>query len=564
MKRIGTVWATGVCLGAAAALLMALGGPTLACGFHASYFRNEFYDDWQKIKERIAHEQKADRSGRTARNVRTHQMAGNLPGVINELIRILKYVDPYNDAADSPPWMHYEEGRLRARESALKILQEIGGKAAPQLVDALVEELRFESPVKQKLLQKVQVARDRVEAALLKLRQEMDRFPAVKQAYERSLETPDEDYRLLEAWRHLVVSLPIPMERPKVRRPVNRRNNRPPQPRPETSKHRSMPVAQYQQYQFLRLNLAGQNIVNFIGADTTARSDPQISKLLSEYQLAQGKVRTEVTVFNAEMERLGQKNGGSGDMIPCEDYASDLEVALKRIGLPAQAALRAMGNRRNRKVYDRLMRIHKAIGAQKPIPLEELQPPGGGEAQRLAALSLLIWDVGDPKPLSPWARSARGKLEAKGEKVIPDILKIMSVRKLALQKECGMVLQMLTGEKWGSDYVAWADWYRTRGVLEQAESLMEAPKEEFVIEPRTKPKGLARSNEDASKKEPKKVGWRDVVNGLSEKGKSETSQEVDGKKPPSKAPTGSKEKSKPGKTKSDRKVEEEEEAKRYD
>src|SRR6185295_115485 len=96
------------------------------------YFCANFLDDWEELKPRLEREAASVSGGRFPLR----------DSVIQELLHILRYVDPYtNGSLDAPVWTRWEESRRDALQNSMEILRQLGRPALQQVWEALVTEV---------------------------------------------------------------------------------------------------------------------------------------------------------------------------------------------------------------------------------------------------------------------------------------------------------------------------------------------------------------------------------------------------------------------------------------
>lgn len=468
-----------VSLSLISALLMAIGSPVIACGFHTVHFRTNFYDDWNTIK----------RTAFPRRGVGNQSVEAS---VIQELIRILKYVDPYNYAPDSPPWMVSEEGRLDARESAIEILHQIGKRAASAVAEALVCHIRYDTPGREFALTRIRKKRDIEEELTFKMLEALRRFPERLKAWQAASKSPDMPIRVFRAWFQLIQRLPLPVEQPKAVRANRRQGRGAVQPA-----HRVMSRDRYNRLVFSNFARQRLDLPSFIANHPQTAADRELKFLRDRYAAARKATMVEVSRFNGqEQARFRAARvpviGGGSDLVPCEDFAQDLETVLVRIGKPALPALKKVNKWRSRKAMDKIKQIIGIIeGQENPIEPAGLQPVADGGAGALAELALLLWDLGDPKEDAKHVKQAQEALSKRGKSAVPDILQIMAIPQLELRDECAKALSLLTGEQLGLDLQAWRDWYREREAVLKAEAILDSFDGDLMIGNREQPPGKA-------------------------------------------------------------------------
>ena len=451
-----------------AALLLAVGIPCVACGFHGQYFRNNFYDDWERLKPRLGD------TATVVNRLNGRPVPARLrDSVMLELLNILRYVDPYNDAPDSPAWMHTEEGREHARESAQEILHELGAQAVPAIWEALESDLRFETAACRTAMRAVRRAQEIKSQRLGEIRFEMRRFPKLKRLLDQAQER-DPVRDLPASWADLAATLPIPvMAQPD---PRNTRPFPPPAATParDGRRHRAMPQAMWDQLMVRRAQ-AGMGIVGelqWIIQDPGAAADAKLRSLLQGYQQAANALTQEI---NRYRPFTGQHS--YSDMVPAEEFRPALESVLARIGKAALPVLEKGRASATPQVAQAAARLVQSIQAQK----DPLKPAGVGRLElpgdRLALLALELWDLGAPAPDAAVAARAREALKALGRKAIPEILQIVECASMQLVKEGLQALELLTDQRLGDNPKAWRTWYEESVAQERLaeETLKKAP-----------------------------------------------------------------------------------------
>ncbi|MCW8131846.1 MAG: hypothetical protein KIS92_15980 [Planctomycetota bacterium] len=134
MNGRNAAWALGAL--AVALLFMSV----RADGLHCKVLNgDDLEDSWRQLVRQTWPERKDG----VAPRVSSHRERPLVETAIKELLSVIQFVDAYNYADDSPPWMATEEGRGKAREQARKILVELGRGAAPFVWQAAENEIRF-------------------------------------------------------------------------------------------------------------------------------------------------------------------------------------------------------------------------------------------------------------------------------------------------------------------------------------------------------------------------------------------------------------------------------------
>lgn len=477
----------------APALLLAVGTPCLSCGLHASYFRNDFFDDWQKLKPEVERDL-------TLKNKGTQAYA-----IVQELITLLRFVDPYNGAPDSPPWMASEAGREHARESAIIILHEIGAKAAPAVWEALENDLRFTGDAAEKALAAAREARNEVLQAQAAILSRMNEYPKLKAALEDYARL-DSGREILQGWARLVAEGRIPQLQPNQPLPQGGAAN--------AVQHRPMAPEQWTKAIALQLLVNFDSQLGLLSQDPEAQQDPKIAGLLKNYRDAQAKTQQQMAAYNQAMAGARSYVPVAYDMLPCEEYHQALKTVLARIGKDALPVLKARLRHPNRKVAAAAQELFKSIEAQaEPMRVPELKPLGGDRTARIVEVALEAWDLGAPPYLQHVCDKALRALKARGEAGWADLVTVMSIDDLGLKAECRHALEVLTGGQAGDDVAAWKKWIDefAERKREQAEAERVAAVQRMVdemeieIEPRpgAREESEAREKEEEEKKSPK-------------------------------------------------------------
>lgn len=477
----------------APALLLAVGTPCISCGLHATYFRNDFFDDWQRLKPQVE-------GDLTLRNKGTQAYA-----IVQELITLLRFVDPYNGAPDSPPWMASEAGREHACESAVTILHQIGAKAVPALWEALENDLRFTGDNAQKALAAAREARNEVLQAQAAILTRMNEYPKLKAVLEGYAQL-DSGREVLQGWARLVAEGRIPQLHPN-------------QPVPEGGaakavQHRPMAPEQWTKAISLQLLVNFDAQMGLLSQDPEAQKDPKIAELHKAYRDAQNKALQHMNAYNQAMAGARTYVTVAYDMLPCEEYHHALKTVLARIGKDALPVLKARLNHPNRKVAAAAQELVKSIEAQtEPLRVPELKPLGGDRSARIVEVALEAWDLGAPPYLQHVSDKALKALKARGEAGWADLVTVMAIDELGLKAECRHALEVLTGGRGGDAAAAWKKWIDelAERKREQAEAERIAAVQQMVddmeieIEPRpgAREEAEAREKAEEEKKSPK-------------------------------------------------------------
>jgi len=434
--------------------------PSLACGFHTQFFRGEFSSDWATLKPSMT-----DRSQRQQ--------------VITELLSILHYVDTYNYAPDSPPWMETEQGRTNARESAVEILHELGDKAADMVWEALANDIRFDTPETRKALLKVRVERDKVQEIENDLRVFLSKkFSEVFKKINAAPSPREADDELLRAWteqgtRLGIGELPKPM---------------PEAPSSDGKIHRRVP-----QRMFTYVRPYSQtNLLQSVQVDPLTASDLAVRNFIRRHSMGQASLAAAVLEYNRIVGKqkpqfgAGQMGYLGGDLVPCEEFRSDLETVLVRIGKAALPMLERGSMHPHKAVAAKAELLVKAINAQaQPVQPTGLKQDKIWEVSvRRAHIALEIWDLSDKRIASPIAARALNELKARGLEVYADVLALHHSKKLDMQREVITALEKLSGEKLGHDLAAWVTWHGKRLEAERNKPLpKELSPEDLIIAP---------------------------------------------------------------------------------
>lgn len=472
------------------ALLLAMGTPCFSCGLHASYFRNDFFDDWQKLKPQV----EADL---TLRNKGTQAYA-----IVQELLLLLRFVEPYNDAPDSPPWMASEAGREYARESAIIILHEIGAKAAPAVWEALENDLRFTGDAAVKALAAAREARNEVQQARAGILARMDEYPRLKAALEDYVRL-DPGRELLLGWARLLAEGKIPQLQPNQPLLLAGAAN--------AVQHRPMAPEQWAKALALPSRVNFDSRLGLVSQDPEARKDPKVAGLLKAYYDAQAKTQQHMSTYYQAMADARNYVTVAYDMLPCEEYHQALKTVLARIGKDALPVLKPRLHHPNRKVATAAQELVRSIEAQtEPLRVPELKPLGGDRSARLLAVALEAWDLGASPNLLHVSEKALKGLKARGEAGWADLVTLMAIDELGLKAECRHALEVLTGGQAGDDAAAWKTWVdelaarkREQAEAERMASIRRMIDEmEVVIEPRpgAREEAEARGKEEQEKK----------------------------------------------------------------
>lgn len=424
--------ALGLTLALLAVLPLALPHVCFADGFEGLfYFSNDPYRDWQRLKPQMT-----DPAARS--------------GVIAELLRILRFVDTYNNAADSPVWMHSEEGRANARECAVAILIEIGPQSAPKVWEALADDIRFQTKDVMKALQRAKTAQSKAVTALGDLRVEMMKVPNLARKLSAGEADPGRDAELSYEWCILAMDVnrtSIEAELPQVAGFVPRAQ------KAGADVHRMIPADLIPPD-----SMAGMSREWSIAMqEPETMRNPAIAAALRRFTPLQADAYKEVGAYNALLQRANPQMA-SADMIPCDDLQSDLRRVLVCLGKDAVPVLEKDLHHRNREVADSAAKLIATIKDLRETKIPAVLP-AHPEARRIAEIALEAWDLSDTAPNSKIAARALEDLRARGLAVYPDLIAILVAPKLKLKKEALRALEMLAGERLGEDPAAWQKWY---------------------------------------------------------------------------------------------------------
>lgn len=402
------------------ALLLSLwpAQPCRACGFHASIFTGDFAATWARLKPNLD--------------------PGMRQQVVHELLRILRFVDTYNFAPDSPVWMQTERGRAHARASAVAILHDLGMHAAPLVWEALADDIRFNTRETARMLDKVRAAQAQVASAWGEVRAEAEKIPEVA----RKLEEFERD-----SLRRQVLSLEI-YELFLREGLLCHGNPQAPPPRG----HRPVPVGRIEMAQTAGMQDALLSLV-----PPNLRGNAKMGEWLRKHSLAQQELTMAVSAYDVMVARFKPELAG-GDMTPSDEYRSDLQEVLIRIGDPALELLKRWHRNSNKEVAAMAVKLCETISNLKepraPAGVRPLVP----QLQRIAAAALDAWDAGDKRPFSNVREQALKRLRERGLDAYADLMVLMELRPNGFQHEARDALIALVGVDHGLDLAAWQAW----------------------------------------------------------------------------------------------------------
>ncbi|MCZ7648959.1 MAG: hypothetical protein M5U26_27500 [Planctomycetota bacterium] len=392
--------------------------PSQADGFHTEHFSEpHFPEQWEKLRFRLFG---AAQAGDAVD-------ASLLYSVIQELLDILHYVDPYNIAPDSPPWAQTEAGREMARAMAQAILCELAADSAQPVWEAYAQELRFESPAPRKLLEEIRTRRATAEATWLTLREKAGRrIPRLLGSLETDRER--EDREIAAAVRlYLTTRDPLIVQRlgPETNFRLDSHLHRP---------YRGESAAPPS-----RLNSPEALIRELKRFDDLYRVD-DLYLLASSYRAELDKAESVARSFRSRYPEFVR-----GDVLPCPEYAEALEEVLLRMGARAEPLLREGLNHRSPRVAQAARRLLERLraGGVEPYPgLRALE----SRPLRLARLAAAAWDYGDPHGPSPATEEAARELRRRGSACVPDLRRLEEIEFLGLGADCRRARRFLTGQ----------------------------------------------------------------------------------------------------------------------
>lgn len=408
-----------------------------ACGLHATYFRENFHEDWERYRDAL-------------QNGNNQRYARNL---VTELLTIIRFTDAYNDAPDSPPWMHFQEGRETARNSAAEILFDMVydlkvKHVLPTIWEALENDIRFATPEKKKAYEKVLEAQNKIHAI------EEELLTALSKYAVKNTGITVNERELLDAWRDLLALVGAGSKR-EARAVAAGGWQMPPWPHRKAKagegvKGRSRSRSRITSLMYDRTRYRAE-----------ASNDARVQELRKALTEAQKEKVAAMKVYS-EFRAKDRMAFGASDMVQAESYRADLEALIVRIGQPALKLLTKKIKDKNPDVARTAMRlgreISRARSAPQPTDLKKVE----GLTVRRLRVAIYLWDSGHEDPKSPIAEAALKKLKAQGDLMVPDVLTIMNIKEMNLRKECARVLQLATGEKLGEDPRAWNEWYRRK------------------------------------------------------------------------------------------------------
>ncbi|MCW8133585.1 MAG: hypothetical protein KIS92_24790 [Planctomycetota bacterium] len=174
------------------------------------------------------------------------------------------------------------------------------------------------------------------------------------------------------------------------------------------------------------------------------------------YALAVKDTQLAIQAYNRLQNNANMQ---AGDMVPCDEYLSDLQAVLLRIGRDALPALRKDLRNMNHEVAAMAQKLVGIIEAQKDPAPAPFVKDRGKDARRIAEAALACWDLADPGRGSKAPAAALEDLKARGLQGLGDLIEILASRSMRLKKEAASALELLTGEKFGEDVAAWRAWH---------------------------------------------------------------------------------------------------------
>jgi len=396
--------------------------PCRACGFHASIFTGDFAVTWARLKPNLD--------------------PGMRQQIIHELLRILRFVDTYNYAPDSPVWMQTERGRAHARASAVAILHELGMHAAPLVWEALADDIRFSTKETARALDKVRAAQAQVASAWGEVRAEAEKVPEVA----RKLEEFERDSLRSQVLSHAIYEIFLK---------EGLLYQGTPQALPSRG-HRPLPVERFTQVHAGGMQ-GQQALLALVQADPDLRGKAKVAEWLRKHGAAQQEHMKAVSAYDALVTRFKPELSG-GDMTPSDEYRSDLQEVFIRIGDPTVALLKKWTRNSNKEVAATALKLAETIGNLKepraPVGVRPLLP----QLQRIATTALDAWDFGDERPQSKVRVLALKRMQDRGVEACADLMALMELRPSGFQIEARSALAELAGVDHGLDLTAWQAW----------------------------------------------------------------------------------------------------------
>lgn len=436
----------GLVLAAALAGLAAVSTPRPcdACGFHGGRFRDaNLPAAWRKLKLEIAE----------------RQDSMLLIAVIQDLLDILRYVDPYNFAPDSPPWMQSESGREQARAFAEAALVEIAADAAQPVWCAWLNELRFDTAERRGALEALAAARMDLQSAEAALQRQAR---AVFPAWVPPLPTAEELFRdeLRAAWYALLYELPVPIQSdPATRMDIASGDG---------LVHRPMLRARLPRAPAPRDSRWIPRLAEKLSREDATYRDTELYAAFRDLR------RKEDAAAHAQREYVAKYAADVRiDLFPSPAYAESLERVLLRCGARVRPMLEESREHRSYRVATASRRLLQALEGPAPFAPAALPEP---EAGRLARVLLDVWDLNAPEPGSEISRRARARLRTRGMASVPDLLKLLDCPELNLEPELLAALEFVTGLRLGPDLPAWKRWHTQH--LRTGTNMPSAPQEE--------------------------------------------------------------------------------------
>lgn len=471
-------------------------------------FTGYFSDDWIFLKPRLE-QLKLVSIGK--RNLYLRE-------VLTYCLQILKYADKYAECVAFPnQWMLCQPWRETARDSAMQILQELGTRAVPSIWGALQTDILHETSQRQKIYTE---ARKILEQRYNTYRQLYGYLMAEygNVASERGwiLALTDKEYTRI-AWKLLLAANQLESDHldadensysiggssttlKQVNQIAKTENlsmkdalNKAKKLQPSSKIGRDGKLHRMVPFPMCARNNCGLFALGYgpysngplgeIRGFKRAIGDEALQKLIRDFEccgkknegpsrlmLSEIPLGRSISIPNergdgfvrADLFMDDFQGTGGSFLPPCEEFRTDLETVLERIGASAVPLLEKNINHSNNTVAQTAQWLIQRIRSQnKPMELRSLSSLENN-FQRRARLALCVWDYCAPEPDTAIATAAKADLLKRGQSAIPEILEIMAIEDMGLGSECGRALELLTAQKWGDDYPSWRQWYDTQ------------------------------------------------------------------------------------------------------